>query len=238
MNLSLIEVKSVDSTNSEALRHIEAGARVPFFLRADQQRQGRGRGGKPWSSPQGNLYGTFALTAQKPDPEMAQVSFIAAVALAEVLEALDLKPQLKWPNDILIEGAKISGILLEKHKSVLLVGIGVNISSHPEISSSYKTTSLAALGKHIVPKNLAQNLRSALSEKMQSWQERGFGPIRKAWLKRAYGLGQVIDVRLDGRMRHRGVFSGLDDQGALQLKGPKGLEIIHAGEVYFHAAGH
>lgn len=233
----------VDSTNLAALRLLEAGeghegtAALPFLLTAQEQRQGRGRGGNAWASPPGNFYGTFAIAATKPDGKMAQVSFLAAVALAHVLEGWGLRPRLKWPNDILIQGAKVSGILLEKHGEVLLIGMGVNLTTHPAVPG-YASTSLADEGLAIKPEALAKPLAEAFARWLQRWHDEGFGPVRAAWLARAHGLGQSIGVRLMGQPAREGRFAGLDNDGALLLDGVNGLETYHAGEVYFHAAGH
>ena len=236
MSFNLLTAGAVDSTNLEALRQLKSGAQPPFLLVAEEQLQGRGRGGNAWSSPPGNFYGTFAIRAEKPDPEMAQMSFVAALALAQVLEGLGLKPQLKWPNDILIKGAKISGILLEKHGSILLVGMGINVQDHPG-KPDYPTTSLRDLDVALEVSELAAQLSEAVSTHFDTWVRAGFAPVRDAWIARAYGLNGQIRVRLAGQVERQGVFRGLDTDGALQLETSDGLEAIHAGEVYFNAFG-
>ena len=231
-------VGTVDSTNSEALRCLEAGkVQLPCLLVADSQRQGRGRGGKVWTSPTGNFYGTFALAADKPDATMAQVSFVAAVALAQVLEGLGLRPQLKWPNDILIDGGKVSGILLEKHGEVLLVGMGVNVAIHPNLAT-YASTSLGEQGVARKPRDLGTQLAAQFAQVYATWHMQGFAPISAAWLDRAYGMGQSMTARLAGGREVAGRFGGLGPDGALRLETPKGPQPIHAAEVYFHAARH
>ena len=115
----------VDSTNISALRYLNQGEATPFLIQAAAQTGGRGRGGKDWHSPEGNFYGTFALRPQRPEGESAQLSFVAALALAQMLESMGINPQLKWPNDVLIGGAKLSGILLEKHGAHILIGMGL-----------------------------------------------------------------------------------------------------------------
>ena len=233
MSSQFISVGSVDSTNSEALRRIEGGLQPPFLLVAEEQAVGRGRGGKTWSSPKGNFYGTFTIVTDQPDATIAQVSFVAAVALASILSELGLKPQLKWPNDVLIGGAKVSGILLEKHGGVLLIGMGVNLIHHPDLST-YASTSLRDLGYELSPFDMASRLSHAFDMHYGIWMEKGFEPIRQSWLSLAYGLNQGIEVRLAGQDAQPGTFRGLDGAGALQLQTPDGLRSIHAGEVYFH----
>lgn len=237
MSLPLIACGSVDSTNSEALRRLDQGAQVPFLLIAEEQTKGRGRSGKVWSSPKENFYGTFVLAADQADAIMAQVSFVAALALAYVLEDLGLKPELKWPNDILINGAKVSGILLEKQGPILLVGMGINLRHHPGLPD-YPSLSLAELGHDLTPQDMATRLALQVHATYTRWQGEGFAPIREAWLARAYKLGETITARLTGQAPKQGRFAGLAGDGALQLRGEAGLELVHAGEVYFHAAGH
>jgi len=237
LSLRLIACGSVDSTNSESLRRLDQGAEPPFLLMAEAQTKGRGRSGKVWSSPSGNFYGTFALPADQADATMAQVSFVAALALAHVLEGLGLKPELKWPNDILIKGAKISGILLEKQGPILLVGMGINLGHHPGLPD-YPSTSLAELGHDLSPQDMASQLALQFDAVYTKWQAQGFATIREAWLGRAYKLGETITARLSGHAPKQGRFAGLAGDGALQLRTDAGLELVHAGEVYFHAAGH
>ena len=237
LNFPVVQKSTVDSTNSEALRCLQAGTAAPFLLVANEQTRGRGRSGKGWLSPPGNFYGTFAVTVDRPAFVMAQVSFVAAVALAQVLRDLDLEPQLKWPNDVLIDGAKISGILLEKYVSVLLIGMGVNLMHHPN-QVGYDSVSLKDLGLDLEIESMATYLGMAFSQKFHLWSKEGFEPIRQAWIDQAFGLGQALEVRLPGREAITGIFEGLACDGALQLDTENGLRLLHAGEVYFHAARH
>ena len=210
---------------------------MPFLIIATEQRRGRGRGGNHWHSPAGNFYGTFAVAANHPAALMAQVSFVAALALAKVLEGWDLQVTVKWPNDVLVNDAKISGILLEKHGSILLVGLGLNVASHPDLEG-YAATSLAALGLQVRPDEIAEVLAGSFWSIYQGWLCDGFAPVRQQWLARAKGLGQPIAVRLAGQGARHGLFHGLGPEGALQLRGDAGIEEYHAGEVYFHATCH
>ncbi len=232
-----IHYASVGSTNATALDLAHARQCLPFLVTASEQTAGRGRSGQAWASPPGNFYGTFALPADKPDSRMGQVSFVAAVALAQVLGDWGLDPQLKWPNDVLIASAKISGILLEKHGPVLLVGVGVNVASHPELPDR-TTTSLRALGLTRSPAEMGEALAAALEDTLALWQRDGFAPIQRAWLALAQGLNQPLRVRRAGRGDVIGLFRGLGPEGSLQLERPEGPLSIHAGEVFFHAAGH
>ncbi len=232
-----IHHESVGSTNAAALELTQAGQRLPFVVTAGEQTAGRGRSGQAWASPPGNFYGTFAVPADTPDPRLAQISFVAAVALAQVLGDWGLNPQLKWPNDVLIGGAKLSGILLEKHGAVLLVGVGVNVASHPELPDR-ATTCLRALGVSRSAAQVGEALTDALEDRLAQWHQDGFAPIRQAWLALAHGLNQPLRVRRAGQGDVHGQFRGLGPDGSLQLDGPEGGLSIHAGEVFFHASGH
>lgn len=227
-----LAVPCVDSTNAEALRRLEAGQAPGFLLRADEQTKGRGRSGNHWTSPKGNFYGTFVFECGAKDADAAQLSFVAALALADVLEDAGLKPQLKWPNDILIDDAKISGILLEKHGPILLIGMGINIATHPDLDA-YPTTSLHHQGWAVSPADLADLLTRAMDQRFQAWQATGFSTQREAWLARAYNRGADIRVRFAQGMETHGQFVGLDTDGALQLQTAAGLELVHAGQVFY-----
>ncbi len=205
---------------------------MPFFLSADEQTLGRGRSGREWISPKGNFYGTFALDARKSDLEMAQVSLVAAVSVAKVFSSMGLRPQLKWPNDVLISNAKISGILLEKNGSALLVGIGINISNHPT-SASYLTTSLKALGVNTTPNDLGSSLEKIFLRYLKIWDRDGFEPINQAWSELAHKLNDEIHVRIAGRPDQSGYFRGLSSDGGLKLEVEQEIVVIHAGEVFF-----
>ena len=232
----IFEFDQVESTNISALSLLDEGQRAPFLVRARAQRSGRGRGGKAWASPPGNFYGTFVLRAQCLAGEAAQLSFVAAVALASVLVEHGIRPQLKWPNDVLIGGAKLSGILLEMHGPYVLIGMGVNLAYHPNMPD-YPSTCLQEQGLSLSPQALGQQLFLALNTWIAQWEAEGFMPIRAAWLARAYGLGEPIIAHLPGDKILKGRFEGLDFDGALLLHTQAGLSLIHAGDIFFHAAG-
>ena len=232
----IFEFGEVASTNTSALDLLKAGEKAPFLVRADAQIGGRGRGGKVWSSPVGTFYGTFVVRPFREAREAAQLSFVAAVALGEVLTAQGLDPQLKWPNDVLIDGAKVSGILLEMHGPHVLIGMGVNVVSHPAVPG-YASTSLRDEGVDLSPQAFGEDLSTALHHWIARWETEGFAAIREAWLQRGYGLGQPLKVRLPGEKILEGRFQGLDSDGALLLAQDAGVIPIHAGDLYFSAAG-
>ncbi|MGH6889534.1 MAG: biotin--[acetyl-CoA-carboxylase] ligase [Rhizomicrobium sp.] len=231
----------LDSTNAEARRMAASGAPVPLWICADRQTQGRGRRGRVWDSRRGNLAATLLLWPKKPVAECAQLSFVAALAVAATVarHAPEADIRVKWPNDVLAGGSKIAGILLESaseegaRPAWLAVGIGINLASHPE-GTEFPATSLSALNANVPPVAEALTvLARAWTRWYDIWTEQGFGPVRDGWLARAAGLGGRIRARLGGG-ESSGVFEGIDGSGALLLREHSSrLRTISAGEVYF-----
>ena len=231
----------IDSTNEEAKRLAGAGEPGPVWISAARQTAGRGRRGRVWDSPTGNLAATLMLRPGKPAGECAQLSFVAAIAasamLADFANAGDIR--VKWPNDILAEGKKIAGILLESASqggeapTWLAIGIGVNLAIHPE-GTEFPATSLKALGVTVPSADDALlHLAAHFAKWYEVWHGQGFAAIRDAWLVRAAGLGTRIRARLATQETH-GVFEGIDETGALILRESVGqVRHISAGEVFF-----
>jgi BirA family biotin operon repressor/biotin-[acetyl-CoA-carboxylase] ligase len=237
---SLIALDQVDSTNDEAKRRAAHGAADGTVVWARSQSAGRGRRGRRWISPTGNLYASIILRQDKSPAQTAQLSLAAAEALAEALEALlpdGVLVQCKWPNDVLVEGRKIAGILLESSGAAaidwVVVGCGVNIASHPQLAG-YPTTCLAEAGAGGVT---VAGVLEAFVGRLMAWRARwmvaGIEPLRAAWIARAAKLGETIIVRLPNR-EISGRFVDLDRHGALLLELPGGArETISAGDVFF-----
>ncbi|MGB8600894.1 MAG: biotin--[acetyl-CoA-carboxylase] ligase [Rhizomicrobium sp.] len=244
----LIALAETDSTNAEALRRARGGAAPPFWVTAERQSQGKGRRGNVWQSQSGNLFASLAICP--PGADFSQLSFAAALAASDMLASFApaARIEVKWPNDVLANGRKIVGILLETEtlpqsetrlgEPVLVVGIGVNLASHPD-KTAYGATSLAALGG-VVP--TAQVALFRLAETWTKWYglwlKSGFAPLREAWLARAVGLGAPVTVRLAhageaGRGVRNGLFAGLDENGALLLDEAGATRKISAGDVFF-----
>jgi len=230
--------ETLGSTNAEALAHARAGERGPLWITAKSQSAGRGRRGSAWVSEPGNLYATLLLTEPSP-PELApQLSFVAALALHDAVAqcASQLGPQLavKWPNDLLLNGAKLAGILIEGESDpafAVAIGVGVNCAVHPS-DTAYPATDLAAAGALVAPAQLLAVLSAAMTRRIEQWQRgQGFSAIRADWLKRAAGIGQDIRVRLPER-ELSGLFKGLDDAGHLLVLERHGLTTVTAGEVF------
>ena len=201
-----------------------AAAPAGTIVWAREQTAGRGRRGRPWASPPGNLYCSVLLRPRPPRADWGQVSFVAAVALAEAVAraAPGVSPRLKWPNDVLVAGRKLAGILLEADGDALVAGIGVNVASHPD-----GATSLAREGATADVAALLTEVATALLDWLERWEAAGFAPVRAAWLERAVGLGGAVQVRLADETLS-GTFAALDEQGALVLDGGRR---ISAGDV-------
>ena len=231
---------SIDSTNEEARRLAAAGERGPLWITADRQTAGRGRRGRQWASPMGNLAATLLLRPDRPANICAQLSFVAALAVCDVLAPLaplaDLR--VKWPNDVLADERKIAGILLESagggdRLEWLAIGVGLNLAHFPP-DTEFPATSLAALGvPAIAPQDALCRLAHTWSQWYEVWRGEGFPRIRDVWLSRAARLGQRIQARLASG-EASGVFEGIDEDGALILRESHGrTRTIAAGEVYF-----
>jgi BirA family biotin operon repressor/biotin-[acetyl-CoA-carboxylase] ligase len=232
----LIERETVGSTNTEALALARAGERGPLWITARHQSAGRGRRGRVWVSEPGNLYASLLLTDPSPADRAAELSFVAALAVHDVIVAIApegaVRLALKWPNDVLVDGKKISGILIEGEGSAVVVGIGINCVHHPD-EASYPATGLAAVGVCVPIEELFARLSAAMMRRLAQWNcGTGFEAIRADWLARAAGVGRPIRVALaDGERSGR--FETVDARGRLVLKLPNGSsETITAGDVF------
>jgi BirA family biotin operon repressor/biotin-[acetyl-CoA-carboxylase] ligase len=233
---------SVDSTNAEGLRRLGAGFSGPAWISTDNQWAGRGRRGRGWDGGQGNLASSLVMVSRRSASEIAQLSFVAAVAVADALCGIVPmeRVQLKWPNDVLIEGAKSCGILLESvrldaDRLGLVVGIGVNLNACPDFPG-VKATAVARHAAAVPsPMAFAKSLADCFEKRFEQWSSQGFDPISKAWTQMAFGLGDPCQARLMDRVIE-GRALGLDVDGALRLQLPDGEIIrISAGEVFFGA---
>jgi BirA family transcriptional regulator, biotin operon repressor / biotin---[acetyl-CoA-carboxylase] ligase len=240
---SLEAFDSIGSTNEEALRLARSGAPEGTLVWAEQQTGGRGRRGRSWSSPPGNLYCSLLLRPAVPPAQAAQLGFVAAVGMAETLLAVlpaARRLSCKWPNDLLIDSAKTAGILPEaegagRNVEALVVGMGINIESHPA-DTPYRATSLRAAGAQVSVEALLESLAAPLLAWYRRWQSEGFAPVRSRWLDFAQGLGEPIEVRLENATLE-GRFAALDVTGALDLQLADGRHrLVTAGDVFYPAA--
>ncbi|MGE3831218.1 MAG: biotin--[acetyl-CoA-carboxylase] ligase [Parvibaculaceae bacterium] len=231
----------IDSTNAEAHRLAARGEAGPLWLVADRQTAGRGRLGRHWISEPGNLYATILFTITAPSPVVGQVSFPAALAVHETAASVLPKGAdglaIKWPNDVLLGGAKFAGILAETLNQnadgtiTLAIGFGINIAHAPQ-GTPYPVTTLAQRGANVAPMDLHVVLAKALTKWLAAWDEgRGFDAVRREWLSRASGLGRTF-AATSGRTALSGAFVGLGDDGAMILELADGSRrAVHSGEV-------
>ncbi len=234
-----VELAEVDSTNEEAKRRALAGEPGPLWVRADRQIQGRGRRGNVWRSLDGNLMASLLIRPGVPPGRAVQLGYAAALAASDMLAhfAPNADFRLKWPNDILADGAKIVGILLEAEPNGgdspwLIVGIGVNLKAHPA-DTPYSTASLKALSAAVPEAREALRvLAGGFARWYEVWRAQGFAPLRTAWLSRAAGLGMRVRVRLaEGETAGR--FEEIDETGAMLLRLADGaLRRVSAGDVH------
>ena len=243
----ILLLDQTDSTNADARRRADAGETGPLWIVARRQTEGRGRRGRSWESQDGNLFSTLLQLTRKSPAEAAQVTFVAALAIADLLDAY-APPSLvtiKWPNDVMLAGQKTSGVLVESgaHESGglwLAVGIGVNLAHAPE-GTERPATALAhhLRGDVVAPPTVeaaAATLAGAFDVWMARWETLGFEPILDAWRARTAGLDGPAVARL-GRETVEGVAEGVAPDGALKLRLADGsLRLISAGDVFFGEA--
>jgi len=233
---TLVALESVGSTNDEAGRLADAGAPEGTVIWAREQTGGRGRRGRNWLSPLGNLYSSTIVRPHCGAARAAELGFVAALAVADIVPpGRDLR--VKWPNDVLVDGGKIAGILTEsviaqdgKTEHVVL-GIGVNVDFAPDLQ--HMRYASAMLGGTV--EAALEKLTAALCLRLAQWRREGFESIRADWLARAGSLGLEVDVKL-GEELVSGRFAGLDRDGALLLETPAGPRKIVAGELLGRAA--
>jgi len=230
---------TLDSTSEEARRLASSGAHGPLWVVAEEQTKGRGRRGRDWISQKDNLFASHLVEVDAPPETCAQLSFVAALGAADTVAALAGRARitLKWPNDVLLEGRKVAGVLLEAAPNGafqrLIVGIGINLAHHPEGMETPAISLAAVTRPSPSPEDALARLVVAWDRWYALWREGGFTPIRAAWLSRAGGLGETVTVRT-GQAEMTGVFETLDEDGALRLRLDDGrISRVTAGEVFF-----
>lgn len=234
----------IDSTNTEAFRRSEAGFHGDMWLTAERQTIGRGRGERTWTSEPGNLYATLLLHRDVPIVTALQIPFVAGVAIQNALTActagavLDLV--LKWPNDVLLNTRKVSGILVESRpltgtsKLAIAMGFGVNIAHHPN-DTRHPATHLADHGIACDPADVFTELSRNVTAALATWDNgAGFETIRESWHTRSLPLGHEMSVS-EGHSRTTGTYAGLDVDGALLLNVSGKTRRILFGDVMFPA---
>lgn len=236
-----VPLDEVSSTNTEALARARAGDSGFLWITAERQTGGRGRRGREWVSERGNLYSSLLLVDFAPTEELGSLPLAVALAVHQtIVSAMPLDGatvDIKWPNDVLIDRRKTSGILLEAERlsdgrMALVIGIGINILARPDLAQ-YPVTSLADQGVSISPDELFARLFVNMADMLSIWdQGRGIGEIVRRWRGVACGIGEKITVNLPDRSIS-GIFSGIDDKGLLLLDSAAGTLSIAAGDVFF-----
>ena len=246
----LSHVTETGSTNDDAAASASAGDPGRRWFVADMQTAGRGRQGRAWASPHGNLHASLLLVEPCEPAVAPQLGFVAGVALHDaVARATGLAPPrlaLKWPNDLLLDGMKVSGLLLEGYQVgqkgvfAVVIGFGLNIADAPE-DTAYGTRALRSVAPSLARDGLFGHLAATFAERLAAWQvwraagsADPFARVRQEWLARASGLGGPVTARLASGQRH-GTFKGLDRFGRLELETEAGLEHIDAGDIYLVA---
>ncbi|MHA1158240.1 MAG: biotin--[acetyl-CoA-carboxylase] ligase [Alphaproteobacteria bacterium] len=232
------------STSTTAAERLAAGDPGGLWVVAAVQDGGRGRRGRAWSTERGNLAASLALVDPAPRDRAATLSFVAALALHQAIvacggPALGERLALKWPNDVLLDGFKIAGILVEGHALKddvfgVVTGFGVNCVRHPGIEGPFPSASLRDRGVPVDATRLLAALADSFAGELERWNRgAGFAVTRRAWLARASGLGDPVTVRMGEREIH-GRFEALDDSGQLVLRNDDGRrQLITAGDVFF-----
>lgn len=229
-------VPQTGSTNADLSARLRGDERVVegHWLIADRQTAGRGRQGRPWSDGKGNFMGSTTVRPHERDPAPHTLTFVAALALYETVVPLIPNPgdlRLKWPNDLLLGGAKLAGILLEREGAAIIIGIGVNLASAPEIEA-YPTVALSQFGPSPDRDHFARALAKAFDQEVDRWRTFGLAPILRRWEAIAYPAGTALTITPPGEDAVNGSFGGLSDDGALLLRLENGaLRAIHAGDV-------
>lgn len=241
---SLKHVAGIGSTNAAAVEAMRGGM-DRLWIVADEQTAGRGRHGRGWASPPGNLYASLALKAPCPPDKAPLLGFVAGLSQAEAI--LDVVPvlrgrlRLKWPNDCLIDGAKVVGILLEgtslpDGQAGVAIGMGTNIAHHPE-GLDRPVSKLGYFDPAVTPAALFSRLSERFAGNLAGFdQGRGFSGIRQRWLAHALPLGTPLSVKPPGRVVE-GTFAGMDEAGCLLIKTASGIETVLAGDVFTVDAG-
>lgn len=230
------KVPHTGSTNADLLARLHAGERLPegTWLITDRQDAGRGRQGREWCGGTGNFMGSTLVHLRPADPPPATLSFVAGLAVQEAISEMLPLPnrlQLKWPNDLLLDGAKLAGILLERADGAVVAGVGVNLASAPELPDR-ATAALSSLGPAPDRDMFAVRLAAAFERGLEQWRAYGQKPLFARWQAAAHPVGTPLAVREPGGPPIRGTFAGLDANGALMLRLADGSSrAIHAGDV-------
>lgn len=215
----LLSFDKIPSTQDYAHDLIATGeATNKTIITAQAQSAGRGRYHRTWVSHHGNLYASFIYKTSERDPK---ISYTVAVAIAETLISLGMTPQIKWPNDVLVDGKKISGVLIEYSQNFIIIGIGINIKTCPTVKE-YKTTKINKYVKDID----AKDVLGILIKSMDKWRRKNFVIVRERWMDLAFALNKVIQYH-----RKPAELLGLNEDGALVLRDGSRYILAYGDEI-------
>lgn len=221
-------VAATGSTNDDVAVLAREGAAEGLWLRAERQTGGKGRQGRVWVSPSGNLYASTLVRLRPGDPPSPTLALLAAVALHEAVALFAPGVAIKWPNDLVAGGAKLAGILLERQGDWVVIGFGVNLAHHPDLPDRPATSVAALAGGAPDPAGFAETLAEVFARGLARWRSEGLAPVRAAWLAAAHPVGTALATS-----EGEGLFDGLDESGALRLRLADGTDrVIHAGDVF------
>jgi len=224
------------STNADLIQRAPLGVPEGLWLRADAQDGGRGRVGRKWDSAKGNLFTSTVVRLRPLDPPAPSLAFIIALAVVDTIKqfAPQIPVMVKWPNDILsAEGSKLCGMLLERSGDAVIIGVGLNLVHHPE-GLDRPVNDLKSLGANCPhPQAVVEMLADAFSIWLSRWRAMGNQAIFKAWQSVAHPVGTALTVSLPAGETYEGLYAGLSDDGALQLRLADGsIRAIHAADVF------
>ncbi len=231
--MPLWKIKFLDvtkSTNEDAKNLISnSDDFVNTVICADKQTSGKGRQGRIWHSPVGNIYASFIVKNEYTN----FMSFVSAISIMDTLKEINLPAKItcKWPNDVLVDGKKISGILLEVHDDALIIGIGINVKAAPE-NAMYQTTAINDFGIKLGVKEILEILAKNLYNNIEIIKQEGFGKIRAKWLANAHNIGGQIQVNLVNEIIV-GCFNGISEVGGLIVDTGTEHKTIMAGDVFY-----
>jgi BirA family biotin operon repressor/biotin-[acetyl-CoA-carboxylase] ligase len=232
-------VAETGSTNADLLA-LGDDAREGEWLVALRQSAGRGRAGRGWEDGAGNFMGSTVVRLQSGDPPAHTLALVTGLAVFETVAAMSGAPaglQLKWPNDVLVDGAKLAGVLLERQRDTVVVGVGVNLARAPELADR-RATSLAGLTAAPDVRAFAEHLAHRFAVLLDAWRAGKWGELRARWLANAHPEGTPLAVRDRDGAPISGVFAGLGAEGAALLRLADGTtQPIHAGDVELIGGG-
>lgn len=225
------------STNADLAARLRSGTRIPeaFWVLADRQMSGRGRQGRTWFDGKGNFMGSTVVWPAPGDPPAPSLALVAGLAIWEAVSHYLADPSrllLKWPNDLMLDGAKLAGILLEGVDGAVIVGIGVNLASAPDLPDR-PTIALSALGPSPARDSFAAVLAEIFAAGCERWRSYGLETLLARWQSVAHPIGTALKVQEPGASPLEGAFAGLDSSGALRLRlADNSIRVVHAGDVF------